>query len=145
MTSDVRGSGTPGLCPCQRPLDALAHGLRQQSFRLGQPEGHVHGAVQLERRGQRGAGVGAPFQPDTEFPKASVAVRRERAHAKLLGQGEGLLLVGLGLVALRRLTPCGNLAERTQGIHLMATFLASTGERQRTCGVGVRLLRMASQ
>jgi predicted nucleic acid-binding protein len=67
----------------------------------------------------------------------------ERAHAKLLDQGEGLLIVGLGLVSLRRLMPCGNLAEQTQGVRPMATFLASTGGRQRTCGVGVCLLHMA--
>ena len=38
-----------------RPLLSLH--LRQRRFGLGQPEGHVHGAVQLDGGGQRGAGL----------------------------------------------------------------------------------------
>ena len=69
----------------------------------------------------------------------------ERAHAELVGQGEGLLVVVFGRVALRRLTPRRNVAEEAQGIRLVAPFLVLMGERQRTLGEGVRLLQAAGQ
>ena len=78
-------------------------------------------------------------------PEAEVAVGQERAHAELLGQGEGLAVVGFGLLALRRLAPRRNLAEEAQGIRLVAAFLVLTGERQRALGEGVRLLQAAGQ
>ena len=80
-----------------------------------------------------------------QLPEAEVAVGLERAHAELLGQGEGLAVVGFGLVALRRLAPRRNVAEEAQGIRLVAPFLVRTGERQRTLGEGVRLLQAAGQ
>ena len=74
-----------------------------------------------------------------------MAVGLERAHAELLGQGEGLAVVGFGLIALRRLAPRRNVAEEAQGIRLVAPFLVLTGERQRPLGEGVRLLQAAGQ
>jgi len=74
-----------------------------------------------------------------------VTVRLQRVHAEFLGQGEGLLIVGLGLLDIRRLAPCCDVAEQTQGIRLIATFLALTGECQRTLGEGVRLLQAAGE
>ena len=68
-----------------------------------------------------------------------------RAHAEFLGQGEGLLVVGLGLLDLRGLAPRRDLTEEAQGIRLVAPFLVLTGKRQRTLGEGVRLLQAASQ
>ena len=77
------------------PLCASCH-LRQRRFRLGQPEGHVHGTVQVDGRGQGGVGLlistGLVVQP----AQPEVAVGHERAHAQLLGQGQGLLVVGFG-------------------------------------------------
>ena len=128
-----------------RYRDALAHCLRQRRLCLGQPEGHVHGAIQLDGGGQLGAGLVAPFQPGIQLPEAEVAVGHERAHAELLGQGEGLAVVGFGLIALRRLAPRRNVAEEAQGIRLVTSFLVRTGERQRTLGEGVRLLQAAGQ
>jgi hypothetical protein len=64
----------------------------------------------------------------------------ERAHAECLGEGEGLLVVGCGWLALWRLAPCGDLTEKPQRICLVAAFLVSTGERQYPLGEGVRLL-----
>ena len=69
----------------------------------------------------------------------------ERAHAELLGQGQGLAVVGFGWLDLRRLAPRRNVAEEAQGIRLVAAFLVLTGERQRTLGEGVRLLQAAGQ
>ena len=63
----------------------------------------------------------------------------ERAHAEFLGQGEGLLIVGLGLLDIRRLAPRCSVAEEAQGIRLVATFLVRTGMRQCMLGKGVRI------
>jgi hypothetical protein len=60
-----------------------------------------------------------------------VAVRLQRAHAEVPGQGEGLAVVIAGLVALRRLVSRRNIAEEAQGIRLMAALLVRTGECQR--------------
>jgi hypothetical protein len=40
---------------------------------------------------------------------------------------------------------CGDITKETQGIRLMAAFLARTGERQRLLGEGLRLLQAAGQ
>ena len=69
----------------------------------------------------------------------------ERAHAQFLGQGEGLAVVGFGLLDLWGLAMRGNLAEEAQGIRLVALFLVLTGERQRPLGEGMRLLQAAGQ
>ena len=74
-----------------------------------------------------------------------MAVGLERAHAQLLGQGQGLLVVGFGLRALRGLAPRRNLAEEAQGIRLVAAFLVLTGKRQGALGEGVCLLQAAGQ
>ena len=41
-----------GRVPQSAPFD-----LRQRSLRLGQPEGHLHGPVHRDGRGQLGAGL----------------------------------------------------------------------------------------
>ena len=74
-----------------------------------------------------------------------MAVGLERAHAEFVGQGEGLAVVGFGLLDLRGLALRRDLAEEPQGIGLVAAFLVRTGERQRSLGEGVRLLQAASQ
>ena len=58
-----------------------------------------------------------------------MAVGLERVHAKFLGQGESLVVVGFGQRALRRLAPRRDLAEEAQGIRLVAMFLVRTGMR----------------
>jgi hypothetical protein len=70
-------------------------------------------------------------------------VRLERAHAQFLGQGEGLLVAGFGLIALWRLTSCRNLAEEAQSIGLVAAFLVFLGECQCALGEGLCLLQTA--
>ena len=74
-----------------------------------------------------------------------MAVGHERAHAELVGQGQGLPVVGFGLVALWRLVPRRNVAEEPESIGFMAPFLVLTGERQRPLGEGLRLLQAAGQ
>jgi hypothetical protein len=56
-------------------------------------------------------GLGVSSALSVEPPEAEVAVGHERAHAECLGQGEGLAVVGFGLIVLRGLTPRRNLAE----------------------------------
>ena len=57
-----------------------------------QPEGHAHGAVQVD--GARlGAGAGLADRPVRLGAEAEVAVGLEWAHPQLLGQGEGLAVV----------------------------------------------------
>ena len=74
-----------------------------------------------------------------------MAVGLERAHPQLVGEGEGLLVVGFGQCGVRGIAVCGNLAEEAQGIGLVATLLAFTGERQRALGESLRLFQAASQ
>jgi hypothetical protein len=44
-----------------------------------------------------------------------VTVRLQRAHAEFFGQGEGVMIMGLGLRDLRRLAACCDVAEEAQG------------------------------
>ena len=71
-----------------------------------------------------------------QHPQAAVAVGLERAHAEFVSQGKGLTVVIFGLLALWGITPRRDVTEDPQGIRLVATFLARTGERQRLLGGG---------
>src|SRR5215213_7330502 len=55
--------------------------------------------------------------------EAEVAVGRERAHAQLVGEGEHLMVVALGLLDVRRLGARGDLAEQPERPRLVASFL----------------------
>ena len=83
--------------------------------------------------------------PAIKHAETAVAMRLEGAHTKFGSQGEGLLVVGFGLLGLGGLAPRRDLAEEAQGICLVATFLVLTGERQGTFGEGVRLLQAVGQ
>ena len=73
----------------------LAHAhLRQRRFGLGQPEGHVHGAIQRDSGRQGGAGRRTTAGLAVQSAQPAVAVGYEWAHAEFLGQG--LLVVGFG-------------------------------------------------
>jgi hypothetical protein len=76
--------------------------LHQRGFGLGQPEGHIHGAVQVD--GGRLGGVGRFTTAGLAVQSAQpvVAVGLKRAHAQLLGQGKSLPVVGFGLRAAPR-------------------------------------------
>jgi hypothetical protein len=52
--------------------------------------------------------------------------------------------VGLGQCDVRGIAVCGNFAEEAQGIGLVATLLAFTGEPQRALGESLRLFQTAS-
>ena len=78
--------------------------------------------------------------------EAAVAVGLERAHAQLLGQGEGLMVVVFGLLDApeARAAPQSRRggAGHTPGC---PRSWRVTGERQRALGEGVRLLQAAGQ
>src|SRR6267378_5720393 len=77
--------------------------------------------------------------------EAVVAVGLEGAHAQLLGQSEGLVVVHFGLRTLQGLAPRRDLAKEAQGIRLVDTLLVFTGECQGALGEGVCLLQAARQ
>jgi hypothetical protein len=87
----VSGSPQFTALPSSLPLH-----LRQRGFGLGQPEGHIHGAVEVDGGGQGDAGRRTTAALVIQLAQTEVAVGHERAHAKLFGQGQGLLVVGFG-------------------------------------------------
>ena len=118
--------------PCSSNMPLLPLPLRQCRFGLRQPEGHVHSAIHLDSGGERGAGQCSTVCLAVERAETVVTVRLQRAHAEVFGQGEGVLIVDHGWLAIRRLTPCCDVAEQAQGIGLVTAFLVLTSERQRT-------------
>src|SRR5262249_4917169 len=74
-----------------------------------------------------------------------MAVRLERAHAKCLGQGKSLTVMGCGQLDLWRIAMGGNLTQEAQGRCLAPALLMLTGERQRALGERVRVLQAAGQ
>src|SRR5262245_10396526 len=72
----------PGLTPLY---------LCQRRFGFREPEGHVHGLVQIDSRGELGTGLLALAGHGRQDAEAPVAVGLERAQAECLGQGQGLL------------------------------------------------------
>ena len=89
-------------------------GWCQRRLRVGKPEGHVHGTVQRDGSGQLDAGLLWPSQLGIQDAKTEVAVGLEWTHTEIVGQGEGLAVVGFGLLGIRRITTCGGLAEETK-------------------------------
>src|SRR5262245_30424347 len=85
--------------------------------------------------------AGAPV----ELAEAEVAVGDEGAHAELVGQSEGLAVVGLGPVALRRIPPRGDFADKAQGICVGSTLLVIAGEVEGTLSTFECVLHAASQ
>ena len=90
----------PGTSSRPLPLVQSLFHLRQRRLYLRQPEGHLHGAIHLHGGGQLSAGLLLLASLGVQHAEAAVAVGLERAHAQLFGQGEGLLVVGFGLLAL---------------------------------------------
>ena len=74
-----------------------------------------------------------------------VAVRLERAHAQLLGQGEGLAVVAGGRLALSGRLARRALAEEPQRPGLVAALLVLAGELDSLRGTLARVFQAASQ
>src|SRR5262249_59530014 len=77
--------------------------------------------------------------------QAAMAVGLERTHALCLGQGEGLAVMGFGLLGFWWGMASSDLAEEAEGIRLVATLLALAGEGESLYGMGMRRLQAASQ
>ena len=72
--------------------------------------------------------------PGVQRAEATVAVRLERAHAQLLGQGESLCIVGGGRCPLDgRLLGC-EVTEEPQGPGFAPPFPVRSGKAEGTCG-----------
>jgi len=78
--------------------------LRQRRFGLGQPEGHVHGAIHGDGGSQLGARLLTTASLAVQPAQPVVAMGHERAHAEFLGQGQCLLVVGFGLRGVGRVS-----------------------------------------
>src|SRR5262249_30266061 len=77
--------------------------------------------------------------------EASVAVGLQGTHAQLLSQGEGLVIVGCGLLGLRRITTCGALAEEPVGMRLVAASCLGAVEFKEASSDYARLLHAADE
>jgi len=74
-----------------------------------------------------------------------VAVGLERAHAQVLGEGEGLAVMGCGLVDVWGLATHGNIAEETVGMRLIAASCVGTREFEKACGEGTSFIHTADE
>src|SRR4030095_12522707 len=99
----------------------------QRSLRLGQPEGHVHGTIQVDSGSQLGAGLLLLARLGIPRAETAVAVGQERAHTELGSQGEGLPVVDCGLLDLWRIAMHGDLAKEPKGLCLGALLLMVSG------------------
>ena len=72
-----------------------------------------------------------------------MAVGLERTHAQCLGQGEGLAVVGVGMLTLQRRAMLCDLPKEPQGVGFMAPLLMGLGELQRPLRLGIRLVQPA--
>ena len=108
-----------------------------------QPEGHIHGAVEVNGCRQLGVSLLPLSRLGVQASQTPVTVGLQRAHAEFVGQGKGLVVAGVGLFDLRGITMHGNVTEETQGIRLMPSFLAGTGLLEGTCSERARLLQAA--
>jgi hypothetical protein len=70
----------------------------------------------------------------------AVAVGLQRAHAKLVGQGQGLLVVRSGGRDIRWVTVHGDLTEQPQGLCFLAPTFALASVTETALGQSVRLL-----
>ena len=62
-----------------------------------------------------------------ELAEAEVAVGLEGAHTEFVGQGEGLAVVGFGLLEIRGIAVHGDIAEDMQGMGFPSSCPVSTG------------------
>ena len=119
--------------------------LRQRRLCLGQPEGHLHGPVQLDGRAQGSPGLLCSSHLAIQHAEPTVAVGCKGTHAQCLGQGERLLVVRFSLLSLRRLSLRCNLAKEPQGVGFVTPFLMGPGELQGPLRLGARLVQPASR
>ena len=119
--------------------------LRQRCLCLGEPEGHLHTSIHLDRCRQLRTSLLPQARRGIQPTEAPVAMGLERAHPQRLGEGEGLAVVGGGLVDVRRLVMPGDLAEEPIGVCLIASSGVGTGEIEEVAGEEARVLHTADE
>src|SRR5215471_13732967 len=127
------------------PWRSCAAYLRQRRLRLGEPEGHVHGAVQRHGSRQFGVGLLSLLHLRIQHAEATVAVRQKRAHTEWLGDGESLAEIGFCQLALGWLTLCSDLTEEPAGMRLIAALCLSVEEFEETSGQRARLVHATNE
>ena len=80
-----------------------------------------------------------------ETAEADMAMGLERAHAKSVGEDEGLSVVAFDCLNIGPIEARCDVAEEAQGIGLKAEFVPLLGKCPCGLGEGLRLLRMASE
>jgi hypothetical protein len=119
--------------------------LCQRGLCRMQPEGHAHGAVQLDSGGQFRVGLFYLPYPPIQGAEVVVAVGLERAHAQLIGQGQGLPVVGFGLFGVRQLAMHRDVAEEPQGVGFVAPFFMGPGELKGALRLGASFVQPAGE
>jgi hypothetical protein len=117
----------------------------QQSLRLGQPEGHVHGAVQLDGGGQLGVSLLSLASHGVQGAEATVAVGLEGTHAERLGESKGLPVVGFGLFGSGGIGVGMDSAKLVQRACLVPAFLELPSQIERLVCVLPGLLTASRQ
>ena len=74
-----------------------------------------------------------------------MAVGLKWAHAQFLSQSEGLLVMGGGLLALRRVTLRSNLTKEPQSVSFVASFLVRPRELQGMLRLDAGLIQTTSE
>src|SRR5262249_23313352 len=105
---------------------------RQRRLSLGQPERHVHSAVQRDRSRQLSPGLLPLASSAIQRAETEPAVGHEQSHTEFLGQGEGLAVVMFGRLNLRGLLIGGDLPEEPEGPRFVSPLLMGTGEGEGT-------------
>src|SRR5262249_1567916 len=126
------------------PLLLLLY-LRERCFRLGEPEGHVHGAVQRDSGSQGSAGLLPLASRGVQGAETQVTVGLERAHAQLLGQGRGRLVVSFGLFGIGRTGVGVDGTKLVQRARLVPALLPLPGQIERPTRVLPGLLAASRQ
>jgi len=127
------------------PHASLLLYLGQGGLGLGQPEGHVHVAVQLNGGGQLRTGLLSPASLEREQAEAAVAMGHERTHTELRGQREGLVVARFGVWALWGLALRSDLAKQPEGPCLIAPFVALASSLEGMLGEWYSVIRSACQ
>src|SRR5262249_54590570 len=100
---------------------------------------------QLDGRGQGGAGLLTTASLAVQPAQPKVTVGHERAHAQLLGEGQGLLVVGFGLCGIWGIAVGLDDAKLVQRLRLAPTFLLLPGQVERLAGMLPGLLAVPRQ
>ena len=119
--------------------------LCQCRFGLRQPQCHLHVAVERDGGGQGGASLLPLAGGGVQGAQAQVTVGLQWAHAKLLGQGQGLLVGGFGLRNVGGVGVGMDNAKLVQRERLVPACLVLPGQVERLARVLPGLLAASRQ